>query len=316
MAGFTVLQIADKLRTEADAYLFMEGLRWGAHGPVCPHCDFPGAVYIRPMNGISRRTRTGAMSERRVWRCLDCRKQFSVITGTVFHGIKVPLRIVILVLFEMCASKNGVAAREVERKYGVCARTAWFMMHRIREAMKADPTALRLVGTVVADETFIGGKEGNRHARHRVGKPKVAVVTLVHKESGEARSRVIPNIDGRNLRRVLTENIHRSSVLHTDSAGGYPTFSYLFAGHETVNHRAGEYVKDGKISTNQVEGFFSQLKRSIDGTHHHVSEEHLHRYLAEFDYRYSTRTETDTDRLGRLMTQVAGRRLTYKRIAA
>jgi transposase-like protein len=134
----TVVQIADRLRTEADAYRFLEALRWGDGDPVCPHCDNEGATYIRPLNGTSRKTRTGAMSERRVWRCLSCRKQFSAITGTVFHGTKVPLRTWALVIFEMCASKNGVSAREIERKYGVCPRTAWHMMHRIREAMKTD----------------------------------------------------------------------------------------------------------------------------------------------------------------------------------
>src|SRR5438552_5589075 len=136
--GFTVGQIADRLRSEADAYLFMEQLRWPDGDPICPHCDNAGASFIQPTNGVSRKTRTGAMTERRVWRCLTCRKHFSAITGTVFHGTKAPLRIWILVIFEMCASKNGVAAREIERKYGVCNRTAWFMMHRIREAMKHD----------------------------------------------------------------------------------------------------------------------------------------------------------------------------------
>jgi transposase-like protein/polyhydroxyalkanoate synthesis regulator phasin len=294
----------------------MEELCWADRGALCPHCGCGETVYIQPANGTSRKTRTGAQSERRVWRCKTCRKQFSVISGTVFHGTKVALRIWLLVLFEMCASKNGIAAREVERKYGVCARTAWFMMHRIREAMKSDSSAQLLRGTVVADETFIGGSERNRHANRRTGKAKVAVLTLVSKSSGEARSRVVPNVDGRNLRRVVQRNVHHSAVLHTDSAAAYRSFAHLLAGHETVNHHEGEYVRDGKISTNQAENYFSQLKRSIDGTHHHVSEEHLPRYLAEFDFRYSTKLETDTYRMRILMTRTAGRRLTYKRIAA
>ncbi|MCA1705286.1 MAG: transposase, partial [Actinobacteria bacterium] len=124
--GLTVLQIADRLQTEADAYRYMEELRWGDGEPVCPHCDGIGATYIRPLNGVSRKTRTGANSERRVWRCCSCDKQFSAITGTVFHGTKVSIRTWILVIFEMCSSKNGVAAREIERKYGVASRTAWF----------------------------------------------------------------------------------------------------------------------------------------------------------------------------------------------
>ncbi len=165
--GMTVLQLADRLRSEADAYLFLEELRWGSSDPICPHCDSLGASYIRPLNGASRKTRTGAMSERRVWRCFTCRKQFSVLTGTIFHGTKVPIRTWVLVIFEMCASKNGVAAREVERKYGVCARTAWHMMHRIREAMKNDTLVATMRGTIVADETWIGGDPKNRHESKR-----------------------------------------------------------------------------------------------------------------------------------------------------
>ncbi len=125
----TVVQIADRLRSEADAYRYLEELRWGEGEPGCPHCGETGATYIQPTNGVSRKTRTGEMSERRVWRCVHCRKQFSVITGTVFHGTKVPLRTWVLVVFEMVSSKNGISAREVERKYGVCPRTAWHMMH-------------------------------------------------------------------------------------------------------------------------------------------------------------------------------------------
>lgn len=161
--GYTVLQLADRLRSEADAYRFMKELRWGAGEPVCPHCDNLGASFIEPMNGTSRKTRTGAMSERRAWRCFSCRKQFSVLTGTLFHGTKIPLRTWVLVIFEMCASKNGVAAREVERKYGVCPRTAWHMLHRIREAMKGDGLLETMRGTIIADETWIGGDPQNRH---------------------------------------------------------------------------------------------------------------------------------------------------------
>lgn len=165
--GMTILNIADRLRTEADAYLYMEELRWGCGEPECPHCGNLGARFIQPSNGTSRKTRTGNMSERRVWRCLACRKQFSVLTGTVFHGTRAPLRLWVLVIFEMCATKNGVSAREIERKYGVCPRTAWFMLHRIREAMKNDSLVTMMRGTVVADESYVGGKESNRHARDR-----------------------------------------------------------------------------------------------------------------------------------------------------
>ncbi len=165
--ALSITSLAEKVRTESDAYLFLEELRWGDK-PVCPHCGSVHKPYfLTPKNGASRKTRTGSVSERRVWKCADCRKQFSVLTGTIFHGTKIPVRKWVFVVFEMCSSKNGVAAREIERKYDVDTKTAWFMLHRIREAMKREPLAGLLSGRVVADETWIGGKPSNRHGHKR-----------------------------------------------------------------------------------------------------------------------------------------------------
>lgn len=322
----SVVQIADKIRTEADAYRYMEELRWGTGEPSCPHCDNAGATFIQPSNGVSRKTRTGAETERRVWRCRSCRKQFSVLTGTVFHGTRVPLRAWVLVIFELCASKNGVAAREIERKYGVCPRTAWFMMHRIREAMKGDLLLETMRGTIVADETWIGGNPKNRHASRKGGPTrltpghgnvhtdKTPVLSLINARTGEARSAIVPNVTGATLRKVIAQHVDMAgSILHTDSSASYSGIGQEFIAHAAVNHHEGEYVR-GDVSTNKAENFFSQLKRSLDGTHHHVSVEHLPRYLAEFDYRYSTRKMDDIHRMRALMGHVGGRRLTYKRI--
>lgn len=325
----TIPKLAERLQTEADAYLFLEELRWGDGEPVCPHCDHVGATYIKPTNGVSRKTRTGAMSQRRVWRCLSCRKQFSVLTGTVFHGTKVPLRTWVLVFFEMCASKNGIAAREVERKYGVCARTAWFMMHRLREAMREEGLIATMRGTIVADETWIGGDPNKRNRKNRshrikavpvvpgqnLSTDKTPVLSLINADTGEVRSRVVPNVTAANLRKVIAEHVDMAgSVLHTDSSKSYPPIALEFLAHEAVNHLQGEYVR-GDVSTNKAENFFSQLKRSVDGTHHRVSVEHLPRYLAEFDYRFTTRKMSDTARMHALMGRVGGRRLSYKRVA-
>lgn len=320
--GTNVVQLADRLRSEADAYRFVEELRWGSDEPTCPHCGTMGATYIEPANGVSRRTRTGAMSERRVWRCRSCRKQFSAITGTVFHGTKVPLRTWVLVVFEMVASKNGIAAREVERKYGVCARTAWFMMHRIREAMGNDGLLETIRGTLVADETFVGGaakfmhkSNPRRREQTQGGGGKAVVLSLIH--DGQVRSKVIPDVTGATLRKAIAEQCDMDdTILHTDTSRAYASFCHEFAAHATVNHSADQYVRYtplGIVSTNQAENFFSQFKRSIDGTHHHVSREHLGRYVDEFDFRYNTRKATDAERMGRLMRRVGGRRLTYKR---
>jgi len=158
----SILTLSEQLRTEADAYKFLEDLRWGDR-PVCPHCGSVEKMYfLKPSNGETRETRTGTASERRVWKCADCRKQFSVLTGTIFHGTKIPVRTWIFVVFEMCASKNGVAAREIQRKYGLTGKSAWYMLHRVRFAMERDPMAGLLSGRVVIDETWIGGKPKNR----------------------------------------------------------------------------------------------------------------------------------------------------------
>jgi transposase-like protein len=327
--GYTVMQLTDRLRSNADAYLFMEELRWGDGLPVCPHCTNEGATYLEPKNGTARKTSGGkTMSERRVWKCWDCRKQFSVITGTVMHGTKVSLRVWVLVIFEMCASKNGIAAREVERKYGVCARTAWHMMHRLREAMTDGGLVQSMRGVVVADETWIGGNPANRHGAHRLkGKggqgytDKTPVLSLIDADTGEVRSRIVPDVTGATLSKAMSEmGVDKSAtVLYTDSAASYRSIRGEFQGHEAVNHFIGEYVRyEGAevITSNAAENFFSQLKRSLDGTHHHVSKEHLSRYLSEFGYRFSTKAMTDTQRMQHLFGQIHGKRLTYKRVTA
>ncbi|MEA2465250.1 MAG: hypothetical protein QOJ98_2997, partial [Acidobacteriota bacterium] len=148
MEDLSIPALADRLRTEADAYEYLEQLRWNGK-PVCPHCETDRAPYfLKPSNGDSRSTRTGSKSQRRVWKCAACRKQFSVLTGTIFHGTKISVRSWVFVVFEMCSSKNDVAAREIQRKYGLTAKAAWYMTHRIREAMKREPMAGLLSGTV------------------------------------------------------------------------------------------------------------------------------------------------------------------------
>lgn len=317
----TVPKLADRVQTEADAYAFMEQLRWNGE-PRCPHCDTDRAPYfLNPENGETRKTRTGSNSPRRVWKCAACRKQFSVLTGTIFHGTKVSLKVWLFVVFEMVASKNGVSAREIERKYGLTPKTAWFMTHRIREGMKRHPGISVLSGTIVADEAYIGGRSRLKHGsmakqdRTRIQREKTPVVSLVSKETGEVRSRVVTNVTRENIGRVIREQVDiQRSILHTDESSVYDRIGDYFADHQAVWHSGGEYVR-GDVSTNQAENYFSQLKRSIDGTHHHVSREHLQRYLDEFDFRFTTRKLNDGARMSRLMGQVAGRRLAYRPLA-
>jgi transposase-like protein len=335
----SVMTLAERLATEADAYEYLEELRW-AGKPFCPHCGNDERCYfLQPKDGSdSRKTRTGSRSQRRVWKCGACRKQFSVLTGTTFHGTKIPLRKWLFVIFEMCASKNGVAAREIERKCDLTAKSAWFMLHRIREAMKREPLAGMLSGgVVVADETVIGGKEKNRHQSKRHNPPgngerikpgtkrdrgdKVAVLSLIHEPTGEARSVVVPDVTGATLSEAMSElGVHKeSTTLHTDGLRSYRSIAgefgaHEYVDHEYVDHEAGEYVRDG-VTTNPAENFFSQLKRSLDGTHHDVSREHLPRYLGEFDFRFTTTHDNDGQRMARLMGRTYGRRLSYRPLA-
>jgi transposase-like protein len=229
MEKITFSNMALVITSEADAYEYMESLRW-PDKPVCPHCGVIGDhYYLKPANGVSRSTTRGSVSERRVWKCKDCRKQFSVTTNTIFHGSKVSLRIWLFVFFEMCANKNGLAAREISRKYGVAPKTAWFMTQRIREAMKSRGGLMS--GNIVADETYIGGKPENWHAsdprRAQFGfstARKTAAMALINSETNEIRTKAVTSVTGPNIRAFIEENVQFDvSALHSDSAGVYRT---------------------------------------------------------------------------------------------
>jgi len=317
MEKFSLIGLATRLATEADAWIYLERLRWNGE-PVCPHCGVIGGHYfLTPKNGISRTTSRGTQSQRRTWKCKDCRRQFSVTTGTVMHGSHIPLRTWVLVFFEMASSKNGISAREIERKYGITPRSAWHLTQRIREAMRADNVVRFRNSVVVADETWIGGKAKNKHANRR---PKVSgikeqtpVVSLVNLDMAkkEVRSQVVPDTSAHTLRKVLTEQVVIPEIsLFTDDAYVYRKIGREAVRHVAVNHSEGEYVRKG-AGTNAAENYFSQLKRSLDGTHHQVSPKHLHRYLAEFDYRLTTCKESDSERMAAIVRKTAGKRLSY-----
>lgn len=309
--------LIDRVPDDEAAYEFLEELRWDGR-PVCPHCGSIGEHYfLKPRSDEGRKTRTGKTTVRRLWKCRDCRKQFSVLTGTIMHGTKISVRVWVLVVYEMCASKNGIASREVERKYGLTPRSAWFLLQRIREAMADGDGVPPFSGTVTADETWIGPNPKNLKRRERARRPdnartdKTPVLSLVHRESGHVRSRVIPNVRASTLKAAIARHVDLpNTVLHTDNAMAYTKIGWKAREHHSVNHALGEYVR-GNVTTNHAEGYFAQLKRSVDGTFHHVSDAHLGRYLSEFDYRWSSRKLTDSQRVGRLMGRVAGRRLTY-----
>lgn len=324
--SITITHLIERIPDEAAAYHYLEQLRW-PEKPVCPHCgSINDHYFLKPQNEAGRKTRTGKPSARRVWKCKDCRKQFSVLTGTIFHGSKVPVRLWIFVFFEMCSNKNGIAAREIERKYGVAPKTAWFMTQRIREAMNARGGPMK-PSVFQADETWIGGNPDKMNAKQRAARDKklengnakttkTTVFALIDERTGETRAKVVPNVRSHTLRQAINENVEAyGSILYTDSLRSYSSIGRRFAQHHAVDHEKGQFFDQRtKASTNKLENFFSQMKRSINGTHHQVSPEHLHRYVAEFAFRNSTHKMPDTARIGILMGQVQGRRLLYKRV--
>ncbi len=288
---------------------WLENLLW-ADGRVCGYCGVVNE--FTPIGG-----RDG------YYQCNACRKQFTVQVGTVFERSHIPLNKWLMAAFLLCASKKGMSAHQIHRMLGVTYKSAWFMCHRLREAMAPLNDQFGPLGgegkIVEADATYIGGKEKNKHRNKRNpknigGEGKMIVHTLVGR-GGRARSNHIANVGGKTLRPVVMKQVSRKSSLMTDTAGGYMDLGKEFARHEMVDHGAGEYVR-GDAHSNTVEGFFAILKRGIIGTYHHVSEAHLHRYLAEFDFRYSERSSlgvNDSDRTTKALKGIVGKRLTYRR---
>jgi transposase-like protein len=293
---------------ETKAREWLEARVW-ANGRVCPHC---GVVdNSSPLKGKSHRAG--------LYQCNACREQFTVTVGTVFERSKIPLSKWLAALFLMVASKKRVSAHQVHRMLDISYKSTWFMMHRLREAMRSgDLSPMGGAGSIVKiDETYIGRKEGaeiKRSIWH-----KNAILTLVER-GGRARSFHVDNATKENIAPIIRENIDRETHVMTDEANRYSKIGDEFAKHDAVDHSRGEYgytdrETGTKINTNTIEGYYSIFKRGMKGVYQHCSEKHLHRYLAEFDFRYSNRSKLgieDRERASRALLGITGKRLTYR----
>ncbi|BCA55821.1 DDE transposase [Nitrospira sp. KM1] len=282
------------LNDEKAAYEYLSKMRW-PDGPICVHCKSK-KVYTLNVKA----------SKRVVLKCGSCRKQFSATVGTVFEDSHIPLSKWIMACQLMCSAKKGISSHQLHRMLGITYKSAWFMSHRLRHAMQKAPGGNKLGGIVECDETYIGGKE-----KRSAGPSKKTAVFALVERNGNVRSFAMPRVTTRNLRSVIRENVSTDARIMTDEFLGYRGLKKEFADHQTINHSRGHYVR-GEVTTNTIEGFFSLLKRGINGTFHHVSKHHLHRYLAEFDFRYNARKTDDATRALLAFNQIEGKRLMYK----
>lgn len=289
---------------ETAAYAFLEGLLW-PNGPTCPHCGNADAAKIGVLKG--KTTRPGLK------KCYECRKQFTVKVGTVYESSHVPLHKWLQATFLLTSSKKGFSAHQLHRVLAVTYKTAWFMAHRIREAMRGGllPPLGGEGAIVEADETYIGRKDGVTPARGMAHKR--AVLSLVER-GGSVRSFHIDKANAATVGPIVLANVRREAALMTDEAKYYQKIGRSFARHEAVNHKAEEYVR-GDAYTNTLEGYYSIFKRGFKGIYQHCGEKHLHRYLAEFDFRYNNRSAVgveDGERATKALKGIVGKRLTYR----
>ena len=292
-----------EFHNEEAAYAYVEARIW-ADGRVCPHCGVVGKS--SKMGGKS--TRVGA------YKCYACRKPFTVKIGTIFEASHVAMNLWLQAIYLMCASKKGISSNQLHRTLGVTLKTAWFMSHRIREAMRDDGSVDFGAGggVVEVDETFIG-REPGKEVRRGVGH-KMKVLTLVDRATGRAKSFVVDDLKITTHLPILKANIAAEATVHTDEAMQYDNLGKHFAKHDSVNHGAEEFVR-GDVTTNTVVGYFSIFKRGMKGVYQHCSKKRLHRYAAEFAFRYSNRVangSNDTVRADLALNGIVGKRVLYR----
>ncbi len=294
---------------ETKAREWLEARIW-PNGPACPHCGNADQARVKALAGKSHRAG--------LYQCNECREQFTVTVGTVFERSKIQLTKWLAALFLLVSSKKGMSTHQMHRMLGISYKSTWFMTHRLREAMRSGDLAPMgggggQFGIVEADETFIGREPGKPKRRGYAHKMKV--LGLVDRETGQARTMVVDDLKADTLVPILEENIAKEASVMTDEAVQYVHLDKTFIEHQTVAHGQDEYVR-GIVHTNTIEGYFLIFKRGMKGVYQHCGKQHLHRYLAEFDFRYNNRTALgcgDMERASRLARGIVGKRLTYRR---
>ncbi len=301
----TLAELTDAIPNEDAAIAHFTAIIW-KNGAFCPYCG-------------GRKVYTFA--DKRTHKCAAkaCGKRFSIKVGTIFEDSKVPLRKWLMAIWLLTSHKKGVASTTLSRDIGVTQKTAWFMLHRLRHAATTKSFNRPLEGEVEADETFMGGKEKNKHAHKRTpgargGKGKTAVFGMLER-GGELRARKMERLTGKAMKAEIKANVKPGANVMTDEAKGYHGLQGAYH-HHTVNHSAGEYVRHYFIHTNGMENAWSLFKRQVDGIHHWISDKHLDRYLAEFTFRFNRRKMGEGNRVDALIADASGRRLTYKALIA
>jgi transposase-like protein len=307
------------MHDEAAAFAHVEAMLW-PDGPVCPHCGVIDSAYrLEGVRSKPSKKNPEGVERHGLWKCRECRKQFTVRKGTIFEESHIPMHKWLQAIHLMVSSKKGISSHQLHRVLEITHKSAWFMSHRIREAMRSDGNVEFGAngGTVEVDETFIGNDrtvkpKGEKKGRGYAHKHKL--LTLVDRNTGRAKSMVVDDLKTKTLLPILRANIAAEAVVYTDEAGQYQRLGNTFATHDYVRHGAGEYGR-GDVHTNTIEGYFSIFKRGMKGVYQHCAKKHLHRYAAEFEFRYNNRAANGVDDLARAsvaLVGVVGKRILYR----
>jgi transposase-like protein len=298
----SLMDLIETFADEQTAIDHLTAIRW-RNGAFCPYCGGTRIYHFR---------------DKRTHKCGDCRQRFSIKVGSIFEDTKIPLRKWFAAIWLITSHKKGIASAQLARDIKVTQKTAWFMLHRLREAARTDSFNRPLAGEIEADETRVGGRERNKHANKKPGREATsggkgkAILFGMLKRGGELRVKKVDDVQRLTLLREIGHNVRRGSTVHTDEHTGYWGLEGRGYNHTTVNHTAGEYASDDGRGVNALEGFWSLLKRAIVGIYHGVSPKHLDRYAEMAAFRYNTRGGPEDARVNLLLARTNGRRLTYK----